>query len=154
MVRLADLADFERDHALLKRHDPLPGTPFVRGPALAERRVALVTTAGLHRRSDPAFGSVAGAYRVLPGDLAGADLVMSQLSTNFDRSGFQEDLNVVFPIDRFRELEARGTIGSLSSFHLSFMGAGITPQAVEAPAREAAGHLCADGVDTVFLTPV
>ena len=37
-------------------------------------------------------------------DAAGADLVMSHLSVNFDRSGFQEDWNVVFPIDRLKEL--------------------------------------------------
>ena len=154
MVRLADLEPDERAHALAKRCEPLPGTPFVRGPGLEERRIALVTTAGLHRREDPAFGTVPSAYRVIPGDVEAADLVMSQLSLHFDRSGFQADLNVVFPIERFRELEASRTIGSLASFHLSFMGAGGEPEQLREPLREVARQLLADAVDTVFLTPV
>ena len=48
---------------------------------------------------------------------------MSHISTNFDRTGFQQDINVVFPVDRLRELAARGTIGSVADFHYSFMGA-------------------------------
>ena len=53
---------------------------------------------------------------------------MSHISVNYDRSGFQEDINVVFPIDRLRELEADGTIGSISDFHYSFMGASRDPR--------------------------
>ena len=77
MVRLADLEPAERAHALAKRCEPVPGTPFVRGPGLEERRIALVTTAGLHRREDPAFGTVPSAYRVIPGAGAASDRVIS-----------------------------------------------------------------------------
>jgi len=48
-----------------------------------------------------------GDYRVIPGDIAARDLVMTHISTNFDRTGFQQDWNVVFPLDRLKEL-ARG----------------------------------------------
>ena len=48
---------------------------------------------------------------------------MTHASINFDRNGFQEDVNVAFPIDRLRELEADGTIGSTGDFHYAFMGA-------------------------------
>ena len=154
MVRLADLEQPEREHALAKHCAPLPGAPFVRGPRLGERRIALVTTAGLHSREDAAFGTIPNAYRVIPGDVEAADLVMSQLSLHFDRSGFQADLNVVFPIERFRELASSGEVGSLGSFHLSFMGAGVEVEQLREPAREASRQLRADGVDTVFLTPV
>jgi len=73
---------------------------------------------------------------------------------NFDRTGFQEDINVVFPIDRFRELRDNGTIGGLASAHYSFMGAGLLPKAYERSVRALAGLLKKDGVDTAFLTPV
>ena len=155
MVRLSDLPDYEREHLLDKNLGPLgppawvpPGTP------LAERRVVLVTTAGLHRRSDAAFDLTDASYRVLPGDLGASDLVMSHSSVNFDRSGFAEDVNLVFPIDRFRELAEDGVIGGLASNHFSFMGAGLLPEAYEASARDLARILHRDGVDTAFLTPV
>jgi D-proline reductase (dithiol) PrdB len=128
--------------------------PWVAGPPLAHRRVALVTTAGLHRRGEQAFRLSDASYRVIPGDVTAGDLVMTHSSVNFDRSGFQQDVNVVFPVDRFRELEQRGEIGSLASFHYGFMGASLHPRELEAPAREVAPLLKRDGVDTVFLTPV
>ena len=69
------------------------------------------------------------------------------------RAGFAEDVNVVFPIDRLRELEAEGEIGSLAELHYSFMGATQADEMRE-PARELATHLHADGVTGVLLVPV
>ena len=155
MVRLSDLPEHERAHLLDKNLGPLGPPAWVPpGKPLAERRVALVTTAGLHRRADAAFELTDASYRVLPGELQGSDLVMSHSSVNFDRSGFAEDVNLVFPIDRFRELADEGAIGGLASNHFSFMGAGLLPEAYEAPARDLARILHRDGVDTAFLTPV
>ena len=157
MVRLADLPDWERRH-LTEKIPALPKlglAPWVRGGPLAKRRVALITTAGLHLRSDRAFtAETHNEYRVIPGDVHAADLVMSQFSVNFDRSGFQRDVNVVFPIDRVRELAAEGIIGSVAGFHYSFMGAGSTVTRYEPRARELAGLLKKDHVDAVLLTPV
>mgnify|MGYP000873707767 FL=1 len=49
MVRLADLPPDERAHLIAKNSEPLRPAAFVaaRKP-LSQRRVALVTTAGLH----------------------------------------------------------------------------------------------------------
>ena len=77
--------------------------PWVEGPPLSRRRIAIVSTAGLHKRDDRPFTSVSEEYRVIPGDIVANDLVMSHLSTNFDRTGFQQDWNVIFPIARLRE---------------------------------------------------
>ena len=155
MVRLSDLPEDEREHLLGKQLPPLPGRPWV-APArpLRERRIALITTAGLQRRDQDAFALADASYRVLPADATGADLVMSHSSVNFDRSGFCEDVNVAFPIDRFRDLAREGVIGSLASNHYSFMGAGLLPEAWEGPARHLAGILRRDEVDAAFLTPV
>jgi D-proline reductase (dithiol) PrdB len=130
--------------------------PLVRGKPLAQRRVALVTTAGLHLRGDPAFDSGGNGmdYRVIPGDAQAGDLVMSHLSVNFDRSGFQSDWNVVFPLDRLRELVRDKVLGTLAAFHYSFMGAIAPVTRYEAKARELAALLKQDRVDAVLLTPV
>ena len=158
MVRLADLPEGDRQNMLKKvpTLPRLPGRPFVKGPALSKRRMAIVSTAGLHARSDTPFGA-GGAptdYRVIPGDAAGSDLVMSHLSVNFDRSGFQEDWNVVFPIDRLKELVREGVVGAVARFHYSFMGAVSPVTRYEAKAQELAGLLKKDEVDGVVLCPV
>jgi len=129
--------------------------PWVKPPPLAQCRIAIVTTAGLHRKGDRPFGPSATAtdYRVIPGDTPAADLVMSHQSVNFDRTGFQEDYNVAFPIDRLRELARGKTIGSVADYHYSFMGA-ATIRKLEPKARELAGLLKQDRVDAVLLTPV
>ena len=155
MVRLADLPDWDRKNKLDRVKD-LTGfdeRPWVQPPALKRSRIAIITTAGLHRRSDRPFGPQATDYRIIPGATAASDLVTSHQSVNFDRTGFQEDHNVVFPIDRLNELAASGEIGSVAELHYSFMGA-TQVKRLEAKAHELAAILKHDQVDAVLLTPV
>jgi D-proline reductase (dithiol) PrdB len=155
MVRLSDLPDDEREHLLSKNErslGPPVWTPQKR--EVRELRIALITTAGLHFRGDAAFDFADSTFRPISGSENSNDLVMSHSSVNFDKSGFTEDVNLVFPIDRFRELEAQGKIGSLADVHYSFMGAGLSPEAYEQSASQVAGLLKQDKVDAVFLTPV
>ena len=157
MVRLADLPEWEREHLLEKSREAprFTSRPWVKGPALGKRRVAIVTTSGVHRRGDRPFSLIPDTeYRVIPGDTSADTLLMSHISVNFDRSGFHEDVNVVFPIDRLNELSADGVIGSVADFHYAFMGAAWPPTRFEAKARELAGLLKKDRVDAVLLTPV
>ena len=158
MVRLADLPVPERE-AHLKRITSLPAfekRPFVKGLALAQRRIAIITTAGLHLRSDLPFdnGGAGTDYRVIPVTTAPADVVMSHASVNFDRSGFQSDWNVMFPLDRLKELVHDKIVGALANFHYSFMGAMPQITRFEPKARELAKLLRDDGVDGAVLTPV
>lgn len=154
MVRLSDLPEVDVAHLLGKECDAFETSPWVTGPPVAERRVAIVTTAGLHRRDDRSFDIRDTGYRVIPGDVAAKDLVMSHSSVNYDRTGFQQDTNVVFPIDRLREMEAAGEVGSLARFHYSLMGAGWLPHEIEPTAIELAGMLKEDKVNAVLLSPV
>lgn len=151
--RLSDLPDGEAAHLRRIECPTYDDTPALAGPPLAERRVVLISTAGLHRRGDRAFRPGDGSYRLIPGETPPGDLVMSHVSVNFDRTGFQQDLNVVFPIDRLRELVAEGRIGALASQHYSFMGA-FPPAAAEPHAEHLAGLLKADRVDAALLVPV
>ncbi|MEZ5556982.1 MAG: glycine/sarcosine/betaine reductase selenoprotein B family protein [Pseudomonadales bacterium] len=152
---MSDLPAYEREHLLSKNMQPLGPTPWAgTGKPVASMRIALITTAGLHSRDDASFELADAGFRPIPVEANAGDLVMSHSSANFDRSGFQEDVNLVYPIDRFRELAGSGAIGSLASVHYSFMGAGLLPQAYEHSARQVAGLLKQDQVDAVFLTPV
>jgi D-proline reductase (dithiol) PrdB len=127
--------------------------PWVAGPPLAERRVAIVSSAGLVVRGERPFRGREADYRTIPSGTASGDLLCSHISINFDRSGFQEDWNVVFPLDRLQELAAESAIGSVAATHYSFMGA-TDPVEMEPYARELAGRLKQDRVDAVILSPV
>ena len=153
MARLARMSEIDRQHLPQLPCPTFESTPWVSGPPLAERRLALISTAGLHRRGDRPFGIGAVDYRIIPVDVVADDLVMSHISSNYDRTGFQQDWNVVFPLDRLKELAADGRIGGLADFHYSFMGAS-DPLQMEATARGLAGILRGDGVNAVLLVPV
>ncbi len=155
VVKLSDLPDYEREHLLAKNLPPLgPDVWSVPSKPLNEMRFALVTTAGLHYRDTPAFDFADATFRPIDGAENPGDLVMSHSSVNFDKSGFIEDVNIVFPLGRFKELQTAGAIGSLADVHYSFMGAGLPPAAYEKTASQVAGLLKQDRVDAVFLTPV
>jgi D-proline reductase (dithiol) PrdB len=94
------------------------------------------------------------SYRVLPGELRGEELVMTHSSVHFDRTGFHEDVNIVFPIDRLHELARQGVIGSVARFHYSLMGAGWPPEMIESTARQLGQLLQEDEVNAVVLVPV
>ena len=158
MVRLADLSEGERK-GMLGRVKELAGFTargaWIGPPPLAKCRVAIITTAGLHRHGDVPFteGPAQAAYRVIPGNAKAADITMSHNSINYDRTGFQQDINVVFPLDRLHELAADKIIDSVADFHYSFMGA-LPPKALEPQGRACAALLKKDKVDAVILTPV
>ena len=156
MVRLSDLHPAEATHmrARAAAMQPVEPAPWLNPPPLPNATVAIVSTAGLHRRDDAPFTVGAIDYRLLPGDVDFADVVVSHISTNFDRSAFQQDPNIWFPLDRLREMAADGEIGGVSRWHYSFMGAQPNHEAL-AKAGEEVGHLlAADGVDVALLLPV
>ena len=152
MVRFADLdeevAVFLRDWDI----PDVPGSPWIEPPPAAERRVALISSAGLKIPGDRPFTDDSADYRVIPAERA-PDVVMDHLSAWHDRTGFQQDVNTVFPLERLQELAAAGEIGSVADFHYSFMGA-TDPNAMETDARNLAGPMKAEGVNTVVLAPV
>jgi len=155
MVRLTDIPEYERDHLMSKLIPPLGDLPWVVNPKpLSKKKIAIITTAGLNYREESSFEFIDSSYRAIPRDLNSADILMTHSSVNFDRSGFQEDINVVFPVDRFKELETAGVIGSLADINYSFMGGGMLPDVYEDNVRDLAQLLKADGVDAAFIVPV
>jgi D-proline reductase (dithiol) PrdB len=121
---------------------------------LAACRLAIVTTAGLHARGDRPFTPGDQTYRVVPSDTPTRDIVQSHTSIGFDRVAIMRDVNVSFPIDRLRELVARGELGGLGPSHYSFMGAQREVARIESETGpEVARRLVADGVDLALITP-
>jgi D-proline reductase (dithiol) PrdB len=154
MARLDQLHEPERSFLRNLQCPQFETSPWMEGPPLAERRVSIISTAGLHVRGDRPFTIMPGDhYRIIAGDVTADQLVMSHISANFDRTGFQQDWNVVFPIDRLRELASEGIIGSVADYHYSFMGAN-SPLQMEGAARSLAGILKGDNVNALLLVPV
>lgn len=121
---------------------------------LSQARVAIVTSAALHRPDQERYAPGDTKYRAF--DRSDRDLIMGHWSPNFDHTGFQLDLNVVYPVDRLEELAADGVIGDVAPRHYAF--AGNQPDTVS-ELRLDTGPACAqemlsDGVDVVVLTPV
>ena len=153
MARLEDIDPLMREELIELECPEFDNDPWVDAPKLSESRVAVISTAGLQRRGDRPFELGTADYRVILGETVADDLVMSHISTNFDRAGYQQDMNVCFPIDRLNELAEEGVIGSVAKFHYSFMGA-TAPEEMEASTRQLAGLLKADNVNAVMLIPV
>ena len=153
MVRMSDLPEGEVEFLTETECPTFDHQPWVSGPARAERRVALVSSAGLNIRGDRPFLLGSAGFRVIPDDVDPGDVLMSHVSVSYDRTGYQQDLNVILPLDRLHEMAGDGTIGSAASAHYSFMGA-TEPEKMEPKARELAGILKDDGVDAVVLLPV
>ncbi|MEE4165700.1 MAG: glycine/sarcosine/betaine reductase selenoprotein B family protein [Desulfocapsaceae bacterium] len=153
MVRLEQYGEQERRHLLSLPCPTYDTSPFVKAVTVANSRITIISTAGLHRKSDRPFGVGESGYRLIPGDCKANDLVMSHISTNFDRTGFQLDLNTVFPVDRLNEMAEAGEIGSVAAYHYSFMGA-TDPTQMEQEARALASIMKKDRVNAVLLVPV
>jgi D-proline reductase (dithiol) PrdB len=128
----------------------IPYTP--RTQELNQAVFALVSTAGVHLREQEPY-DLAGdnSWRVIPGDVRAADLMVTHAHYNHQHA--DQDINCVFPIDRLRELAADGVIGGVSDKHLGFMG--YTQQLrdlYERAAPEMAREIDRSQADAVLLT--
>ena len=153
MARLDDIPEGERE--MLKRMvmPVFEATPFVKGKPLSQRRVSILSTAALQKRDDKVFSRGEAGYRIIPGGTSPEDITMSHNSVNFDRSGFQQDLNVCFPLQRLHDLADEGFIGSVADYHYTVLGS-VPPDQNEGTARQIAGMMKREGVDTVLLIPI
>lgn len=135
----------------------VPWAPLKR--PLAECRLALVTTAGVHRVDQPPFDMADPdgdpTYRAFPADTPRPLLTITH--DYYDHAAADRDLNVVLPLDRVREAVAEGIVGALSPMCYCLMGHidgrhVATLRARTAP--EVADRVRADGADAVLLAPV
>jgi D-proline reductase (dithiol) PrdB len=141
-------------------YETCPFTPV--NKELKDCKVALVTTGGLYiegeqkpydterEKQDPGWGDP--TYRIIPRNVPREKIKIAH--RHYNKSGVQKDINVLFPLDRFTELENRGEIGLLSENHYSFQG--NIPNTQDLILRfgvEVAIRLHIEKVDLVFMTP-
>ena len=160
MATLSDLTLRNRIYMTTYRYralDPVPFSP-PRTP-LGAARVAVVTTGALYAPGQPPFDETFKggdfSFREIAADVDVATLGIAHKSDAFDQAGLAADRNLGFPLDRLREMAARGEIGSLNRRHLSFMGSITAPgRLIAETAPRAADLLVADGVDVALLVPL
>jgi len=93
----------------------IPYTPLKR--ELKDCRIALVSTSGAYVEGMQPFGENDLSYRLIPADTDTKNLRF--VPGHFDTSKGAEDPNIMFPLDRLRELVMAGEIGSLTENQIS-----------------------------------
>jgi hypothetical protein len=144
-----------------KKYPPFKYTVFNNTPIiplnkpLHESKLALLTTGGLHLKTDTPFNTKFKAgdcsYRIIPENVKHTDIMVTHESYN--HKFINADLNCVFPINRMREYVKKGTIKSLSEEHYSFMGHIYVTGPLLENSKEVGKRLKKLGVDIAFLTP-
>ena len=98
---------------------------------VSESRLALISSGGVYREDQPPFdaANILGdwSFRVIPNDTPTSALRVAHNHYNH-KDGADKDINVVFPLDRLRELEAKGDFGELSPVNIGFMGYIMQPE--------------------------
>jgi len=132
----------------------VPYTPATR--KLSEMTVAIVSTAGVHLKDQEPFNTAGDdTWRVIPGDAPSADFTITHGAPeeHYDRSQAARDINVIFPIDRLRELAAEGMIGAVADKHITLMGYALRLQKYyNETAPAVAKEIERSPVDAVLLT--
>jgi len=141
-------------HIVVRRD--VPWAPMTRPIQLC--RVTLITTGGIHLSTDRPFDMTNPrgdpSFRGVPVTTPVKDLAITH--DYYDHRDADLDPNIVFPLERFRELARAGRLGGLTPTHWSFMGH-ITGHLVEEletthiPALLA--NLRREQPDFAFLTP-
>ncbi len=133
-----------------------PWTPLSK--TLKQCRVALVTTAGVHLRSQPPYDMEDKegdpSFREIPSNTSVSDLMITH--DYYDHGDADLDINIVLPVQRLRELAAERIIAAIAPRHFSFMGHIIGRHVATLVTRTGpavAALLKRDGADVVFLTP-
>ncbi len=127
----------------------IPWTPL--RTSLSDTTVVLISTGGVHLRSDRPFNLNGDpTFRVIPKGAQPADLAISHQA--YDRTDALRDINLVFPIERLRELEAEHVIGRLAQDHYGFGLMGSAKRLMPA-IKEVARRISESGVDLALLVP-
>ena len=153
MARVADLPEPTRTVVTTAPCPRFETTPFVAGPALPSRRVAIISSAALTRRGEAPFAFGSTEYRAIPAGFPAGDILTSHPSIAHDRSGFQRDINTVHPVDRLRELAADGVIAGAAETHYTVLGSSDATAMGDA-ADQIAGQLRQERIDSILLSPV
>jgi D-proline reductase (dithiol) PrdB len=140
--------------SMIDKADLVPLAPLAK--PLSECRLAFISTAGVQPRGTMPFDTVHPVgdytYRRVPSAAPVEALEIHQLK--YPTAGANRDLNVIFPIERLRELAAEGVIGGLTTHFFSFIGYNMDPERLERTlAEDIAAAVSAEGADIALAAP-
>jgi D-proline reductase (dithiol) PrdB len=137
----------------------IPWTPLKR--PIEEVTFSLMTSAGISMKKDPPFDMEREkreptwgdpSFREIPREATEADINVNHLHIKTDY--IKEDINVILPLMRFRELENEGIIGRLAPTSYSYYGFQRDPTILlEQTMPRVARKMKEEGVDAILLTP-
>jgi len=156
------LAEFQARNVLnvVKRYplivsDDVPWTPYT--GTLSEQTIALVTSGGLYLKHSQApfnTASIHGdpSFREIPKTALQADFGIAH--AHYDHSLAEQDINVIFPLERLIELEREAVIGRVAETHYSFSYVNDIVTLLTESVPQLLQKLKATAVDILLLVPV
>ncbi len=132
----------------------VPFTPFE--GEISGSTIAIVTAGGVHLNDQEPFNIADElgdlTYRIIPEDVDSSHLHVTH--HHYDHTDADKDINVVFPIDVLRDLQAQGFIKGIAKKHVGYMGYTMQLKAMyEGTAREIANEIDKSSrADAVILT--
>jgi D-proline reductase (dithiol) PrdB len=135
--------------------EDIPWTLYQGKPS--EQTFALVTSGGLYLKDSQSpfdIQSIHGdlSFREIPKDVQFADLGIAH--AHYDHALAEQDINIIFPIQRFVELENEGIIGQVADMNYSFSYVNDAATLVTETIPKFLDKLKTQSVDALFLTPV
>ena len=155
-------ADFQAGKVLevVKRYPlvvstDVPWTPYSGSPA--RQTLALITSGGLYLKgSQPPFDTVSihgdPSFREIPRTARQADFGIAH--AHYDHSLAEQDINVIFPLERLIELEREGVIGRIAETHYSFSYVNDILSLLAESVPQLLRRLKSAAVDILLLVPV
>ncbi len=155
-------ADYEAGKILevVKRYplvisEDVPWTSYTGTPS--RQTVALITSGGLYlKNSQPAFNTVSihgdPSFREIPRTVRQQELGIAH--AHYDHSMAEQDINVIFPLERLIELETEGVIGRVADKHYSFSYVNDVLTLLTEYIPQLLHKLKQAGVDILLLVPV
>jgi len=108
--------------APIKVSADIPWIPMLK--SLSDSSVCLITTGGLHMKADVPFNvddpQGDPTFRLIPSTATQGELKITH--NYYDHADADRDFNIIFPLERMRELKAAGVLYGVTPTHYSFMG--------------------------------
>jgi D-proline reductase (dithiol) PrdB len=137
----------------------IPWTPLKK--PICETAFTLMTSAGISMKAEPPFDVEREkrepawgdpSSRQIPASAGQHDIDVNHLHINTDY--IKQDINVILPLQRFKEFEKQGVIGRLARHCYSYYG--FQPDPTELLTKtmpQVADQMQAENVEAVLLTP-
>jgi len=150
----ASVSEIVKKYPLIVSED-VPWNAYTGSPS--EQTFALVTSGGLYLKDRQApFDTVSihgdSSLREIPKTVRPDELGIAH--AHYDHSLAEQDINVIFPIQRFIELERENIIGHVADTHYSFSYINDVVSLVTESVPKLISRIKAAKVDVLFLVPV